>query len=205
MIAAIRDLRNKPDLLFLRLPNLISLICIVVGVVWLLLLPLNEYSRKTYISENALLPGQVHAYFTGSEQNIFRGYKREIEALVDEAAEVPGQRDDVTLNPAYVEGLNGSPRVLFSTNGHRRISNKLHSILQVAGLKVATQKYEYNSAGITHQGENLYGIIHAPRGDATEAIVLVAAWRTADDELNLNGITLALTLARYFKRKLSIA
>lgn len=71
--------------------------------------------------------------------------------------------------------------------------------MQAAGLKVATQKYEYTSAGITHQGENTYAIIHAPRGDATEAIVLVAPWLTADDELNLNGVTLALTLARYFK------
>jgi Gaa1-like, GPI transamidase component. len=80
-----------------------------------------------------------------------------------------------------------------------RVSDKLQSILQAAGLKVATQKYEYTSAGITHQGENTYAIIHAPRGDATEAIVLVAPWLTADDELNLNGVTLALTLARYFK------
>lgn len=80
-----------------------------------------------------------------------------------------------------------------------RVSDKVQSILQAAGLKVATQKYEYTSAGITHQGENAYAIIHAPRGDATEAIVLVAAWKTADDELNLNGVTLALTLARYFK------
>lgn len=42
-------------------------------------------------------------------------------------------------------------------------------------------------------------MIHAPRGDATEAIVLVAALRTVDDELNVNGVALALTLARYFK------
>jgi glycosylphosphatidylinositol transamidase len=67
-------------------------------------------------------------------------------------------------------------------------------------LKVATQKYEYTSSGITHEGQNVYAIIHAPRGDATEAIVLVAAWKTADGELNLNGVSLALTLARYFKR-----
>jgi glycosylphosphatidylinositol transamidase len=64
---------------------------------------------------------------------------------------------------------------------------------------VATQNYEYESAGALHKGQNIYSIIHAPRGDATEAIVLVAAWRTIDGELNLNGVTLALTLARYFK------
>lgn len=80
-----------------------------------------------------------------------------------------------------------------------RVSDKVQSILEAAGLKFARQKYEYTSAGITHQGENSYAIIHAPRGDATEAIVLVAPWLTADDKFNLNGVTLALTLARYFK------
>lgn len=71
-------------------------------------------------------------------------------------------------------------------------------------MKVATQKYEYVSAGIAHRGENVYSIIRAPRGDATEAIVLVAAWKTVDDEVNINGVSLALTLARYFKRGLTI-
>ncbi|KAJ5905174.1 uncharacterized protein N7473_002090 [Penicillium subrubescens] len=178
--SAIRNLRENPQLLFVRLPNILSFLCVVVGVVWLLLLPLNDYSRQTYISENALLPGQVHAYFTGSEQNIFRGYKKELQALIQEGRENGPQNPEVESTPA--------------------ITNKIYSILQAAGLKVATQKYEYTSAGIGYQGENVYGIIHAPRGDATEAIVLVAAWKTADDELNLNGVTLALTLARYFKR-----
>lgn len=102
MAAAIRNLRNKPDVLFVRLPNILSLICIVVGVVWLLLLPLNDYSRNTYISENALLPGQVHAYFTGSEQNIFRGYKKELEVLLEEGREEGGSRD-LAVTPAYAE------------------------------------------------------------------------------------------------------
>jgi glycosylphosphatidylinositol transamidase len=64
-----------------RLPPYISLFCVVVGVAWLLLLPLDEYSRRTYISENALLPGQVHTYFAGSDQNVFRAYKHEVEGL----------------------------------------------------------------------------------------------------------------------------
>jgi len=72
-------LRRDPRLL--KLPPYLSTICILVGVVWLLLLPLNEYSRHTYISENALLPGQVHTYFGGSEQQIFNAYKYEIQAL----------------------------------------------------------------------------------------------------------------------------
>ncbi|KAI9036111.1 GPI-anchor transamidase subunit GAA1 [Aspergillus affinis] len=181
MTAAIRKLRNNPRFLFVRLPHLLSFLCIVAGVAWLLLLPLNDYSRRTYISENALLPGQVHAYFSGSEQHIFRGYKKELEGLLPEGYQGEGQdKPDVELTPA--------------------ISDKIQSILRAAGLKAATQNYEYTSSGITHQGQNAYAIIHAPRGDATEAIVLVAAWKTADGELNLNGVTLALTLARYFKR-----
>ena len=68
-------------------------------------------------------------------------------------------------------------------------------------MKVGTQKYEYHAAGNTYQGENVYSILHAPRGDATEAIVLVAAWRNMDGELNQGGVALVLTLARYFKSK----
>jgi GPI-anchor transamidase subunit GAA1 len=59
----------------------LSLLFIVVGVAWLLLLPLDSYSRRTYISENALLPGQVHTYFSGSDQNVFRAYRNEVVAL----------------------------------------------------------------------------------------------------------------------------
>lgn len=47
-------------------------------MVWLLLLPLNEYSRQTYVSENAILPGQVHTYFGGSEHNVFRAFRQQV-------------------------------------------------------------------------------------------------------------------------------
>ncbi|KAH8701695.1 Gaa1-like protein [Talaromyces proteolyticus] len=174
----VRKLRNDPYLLFARLPSYISFLCVVVGVASLLILPLEEYSRKTYISENALLPGQVHTYFAGSEQNVFRGYKKELEGILS----------------------NGDGTATGVAENGTEVSDKVQSIFRAAGLKVATQNYEYSSAGTVHKGQNVYSIIHAPRGDATEAIVLVAAWRTIDGQLNLNGVTLALTLARYFKR-----
>ncbi|MCJ1247681.1 Glycosyl phosphatidyl inositol protein transamidase complex subunit [Trapelia coarctata] len=159
-------LRRDPRLL--KLPPYLSTLCVIIGVVWLLLLPLNEYSRNTYISENALLPGQVHTYFGGSEQNIWNAYKHEMRALA------------------------GRPQ--------EEISQELGKIFRSAGLKVATQKYEFHAAGNTYQGENVYSILHAPRGDATEAIVLVAAWWNMDGELNQGGVALVLTLARYFKK-----
>ncbi|APA14110.1 hypothetical protein sscle_12g088800 [Sclerotinia sclerotiorum 1980 UF-70] len=151
-----------------KLPPYLSFLCIAIGVAWLLLLPLNDYSRNTYVSENALLPGQVHTYFAGSDQNVFRGYKREIDAL--------GESSNVEVN------------------------DKLEEFFKATGLRVARQKYEYKSAGEIHRGENVYAILHAPRGDATEAIVLVAAWRNIDGELNRSGVPLVLTLARYFNR-----
>ncbi|KAK2744047.1 Glycosyl phosphatidyl inositol protein transamidase complex subunit [Myotisia sp. PD_48] len=163
----IAKLRHDPQPL-LKLPPYISSLLILVGIIWLLLLPLNEYSRQTYISENALLPGQVHTYFSGSEQNIFRGYRQELDTVKDK--------------------------------DYHLISEKLQSILRESGLKVATQDYKYHSAGREYSGQNVYSVIHAPRGDGTEAIVLMAGWKAIDGRLNLHGVSLALTLARYFKR-----
>lgn len=82
-----------------------------------------------------------------------------------------------------------------------RVNDKLETILTGFGVKVGRQNYTYHSAGEIYSGENVYGILQAPRGDATEAIVLVAAWRSIDELLNRNGVALVLTLARYFKRQ----
>ena len=81
-------LRRDPRIL--KLPPYLSAACILVGVAWLLLLPLDRYSRQTYISENALLPGQVHTYFGGSEQNVFRAFKHEVDALGTESDDMYG-------------------------------------------------------------------------------------------------------------------
>ncbi|KAI4207962.1 MAG: hypothetical protein LQ346_000299 [Caloplaca aetnensis] len=163
---ALLSLRRDPRLL--KVPPYLSALLILIGVVWLLLLPLKEYSRHTYISENALLPGQVHTYFGGSEQNVFNAYRHEVQALTGK--------------------------------GHEEIAAKLSEIFRSVGLKAATQKYEYHAVGNTYGGENAYGVLQAPRGDATEAIVLLAAWTNMHGELNHDGVALALTLARYFKR-----
>lgn len=83
----------------------------------------------------------------------------------------------------------------------QRISEKLEEIFRSTGLRAARQKYEYGAAGNIYGGENVYAILHAPRGDATEAIVLMAAWTNMDGELNQSGVALVLALARYFKRE----
>ncbi|KAI9743300.1 MAG: Glycosyl phosphatidyl inositol protein transamidase complex subunit [Claussenomyces sp. TS43310] len=166
LLSSLLLLRGNRQLL--NLPPYLSFLCVIIGVAWLLLLPLYDYSRHTYVSENALLPGQVHTYFGGSNQNIFRAFKHEITALAEKSNE--------------------------------EVNDRIEDLLRAAGLKVARQKFEYISSNVRYAGENIYAILHAPRGDATEAIVLLGAWKNMDGELNRSGVALVLTLARYFKR-----
>ncbi|KAF4549811.1 GPI transamidase component-like protein [Elsinoe fawcettii] len=166
LISGLLSLRQDPRLI--KLPPYLSIILILVGIGWLLVLPLDEYSRNTYVSENALLPGQVHTYFGGSEHNIFRAYRQEVNALA--SISEPGR------NKALLD------------------------ILKSQGLKAATQDYHFSRAGEWKNGTNVYGVIQGPRADATEAMVLIGAWRNSEDKINYSGVALVLTLARYFKR-----
>ena len=174
---SISKLRGNRRLL--QLPPYLSFLCILGGVVWILLLPLNQYSRNTYISENALLPGQVHTYYTGTEQNFFRAYRREL---------------------GDAQELEASPPAEARRNGATLLNAKIEYLFKTFGLKTASQHYNYSAAGVEHSGENIYSVLHAPRADATEAIVLAAALKNARGENNINGVALLVGLSRYFRR-----
>ena len=165
------------------IPPYLALLCMLGGMIWILLLPLDQYSRRTYISENALLPGQVHTYFGGSEQNVFRAYRHELNAV---------------LGPQSTEGANSTT---FEEPSRSVRTAKIQELFHNAGLsKTARQSYRYASSGQIYSGENTYAILQAPRGDGTEAIVLVAAIRNAENDVNSNGVPLLISLARYFSR-----
>ncbi|KIX00970.1 uncharacterized protein Z518_10036 [Rhinocladiella mackenziei CBS 650.93] len=176
---------RKDDPRLLRVPPYLSLLCILGGIVWILLLPFNEYSRQTYISENALLPGQVHTYFGGSEQNVFRAYRHELATVLEP---ILTSTDNSTLNTEEKQ------------TAQDKRSAKIQELFRNAGLKTAKQRYSYTSSGRTYDGENVYAVLHAPRGDGTEAIVLVAALKNIDNVSNVNGVPLLVSLSRYFKR-----
>ncbi|EXJ60140.1 hypothetical protein A1O7_04292 [Cladophialophora yegresii CBS 114405] len=176
---------RKDDARLLRIPPYLSFLCIVVGVAYILPLPLQEYSRQTYISENALLPGQVHTYFGGSEQNVFRAYRHELSTV---------QNADPTAE------VNSTVPIGKSTAAGDRRSDKIEELFRNAGLKTARQRYSYTTPSGTFEGENVYAVLHAPRGDGTEAIVLLAPLRNIDGVSNVNGVPLLISLSRYFKR-----
>lgn len=179
--SSLSNIRTSPRLL--KLPPYVSLLCFWGGIVWILLLPLDEYSRRTYISENALLPGQVHTYFHGTEQNIFRAYKHEVADVL----EVQEHTND-----------DGSKSYMQATPQHR--NKKIRELFSNSGIKSAVQPYTYTVGEKQYQGENVYGIVNAPRGDGTESLVIVAPIQNHEGHMNTNGVTLLITLARYFSR-----
>lgn len=61
-----------------RLLPKISLLLTLFSIVFMITLPLDGQYRRTYISENALMPGQAHAFFRESEWNHVRGYRNEV-------------------------------------------------------------------------------------------------------------------------------
>ena len=56
----------------------------------------------------------------------------------------------------------------------------------------------YRSEGTNY--ETLYGVLHAPRGDGTEAIVLAIPWNNVDGLFNIGGAALGVSMIRYFSR-----
>ncbi|AMD22915.1 HHR146Wp [Eremothecium sinecaudum] len=140
----------------------ISMLCALLGVVWLtVFIPMEGQYRRTYISENALMPSQAYSYFRESEWNILRGYRKELEAIQQ--------------LPVHERNLQVS------------------TWMENYGAKTAIyEDSEY--------GETLYGILHSPRGDGTEAMVLAAPWTTVDGLYNNGGVGLSIALARFFSR-----
>lgn len=146
---------------FIAALPLLSLFCALLSVGWLALLPMEGRYRRTYISENALLPSQAYSYFRESEWNTLRGYRTQIERLVN----YPSKERN-----AEVAGW-----------------------LQEFGVKTAIYHNE-------EHGDTLYGILHAQRGDGTEAMILAAPWTNSDGEDNISGLSIGIALTRFFSR-----
>ncbi|CAN6630107.1 GPI transamidase component Gaa1p [Trichomonascus vanleenenianus] len=146
----------------------ISLATAIVGVAWLMVLPMQGQFRNTYISENALLPAQAMTYFRESEWHVTRGYREEVHLLE--------HADEETRVATIAQWFDD------------------------VGLKTARHHWQVEHNGEIFNGTNIYGVLHAPRGDNTEAMVLVAPWTNAAGEFNDGGVTLVAALTRYLKK-----
>lgn len=147
----------------IRLLPIISFVCALCSCIWLAVLPLDGNYRRTYISENALMPAQVTSYFRESEWNFVRGYRDELRHY----------------GHISIEAKN----------------NMVEEWLQDIGIKTG-----YHHIEDENTPDTLYGIMHAPRGDDTEAMVLAVPWITSDNQYNLGGASLGLALMKYFTR-----
>ncbi|KAG8625363.1 hypothetical protein KVT40_007114 [Elsinoe batatas] len=126
LISGLLSLRRDPRLI--KLPPYLSILLILVGIGWLLVLPLDEYSRNTYVSENALLPGQVHTYFGGSEHNIFRAYRQEVAALAGMSEQ---DRNDGLLKILQSQGLKAASQDYhFSRAGQWKNGTNVYGVIQ---------------------------------------------------------------------------
>lgn len=74
------------------------------------------------------------------------------------------------------------------------------SWLDDIGLKTSLHYWDKSYGSENKSGINVYGILHAPRGENTEAMVLVAPWINKDGEFNDGGVSLVVSLARYLQR-----
>ncbi|ODV85799.1 hypothetical protein CANARDRAFT_197423 [[Candida] arabinofermentans NRRL YB-2248] len=118
------------------------------------------------------MPSQAYSFFRESEWNFVRGYRDEI-----------------------IDHINDSMEDR---------NNMIGSWLSEVGYKVsrfeAIPPFSNKASNGTENQLVTYGIYHAPKGDDTEAMVLVAPWKTLDGENNINGLALSMGLARYFNR-----
>ncbi|QLQ82432.1 hypothetical protein HG537_0H01940 [Torulaspora globosa] len=143
--------------------RLLSVVCALVGVGWMVSVPLEGRYARTYVSENALMPSQAYSYFRETEWNLLRGYRTQIETLVDSNATIVAKNEAVA------------------------------SWLREFGVKTAIYRDE-------ERGDTLYGVLHASRGDGTEAMLLTVPWKNADGFDNISGVSLGIALTRFFSR-----
>lgn len=151
----------------------ICIVLLLLGIAWPLLLVDDRFNEPTRISENALMPGQTATYFGNGDYKALNAY-----------------RNEIRLWQQHPDGEEVT-----------RLA-QIERILNDAGIDTARQRYNVSYAGRSYVGTNVYGTLRAPRGDATEAMALIASWRRSpsDRVVNEGGVTMLLAIARYFKR-----
>ncbi|KAF1799968.1 Gaa1-like protein [Mucor lusitanicus] len=70
-----------------RFIPVLSILLFVIGVAWLLILPYDGYNKRTYISENALLPGQANLDYGFNDIRTAEDYRDKLMDIQDKDSE----------------------------------------------------------------------------------------------------------------------
>ncbi|BFZ54707.1 Glycosyl phosphatidyl inositol protein transamidase complex subunit [Savitreella phatthalungensis] len=133
--------------------------------------------------------------------------------LADDRVNEPTRISENALMPGQVQTYFGSGDFkalnafrnevrLWQAGDRESRLDSIEGILAAAGIATARQHYSVRPRpDVVINGTNIYGILHAPRGDTTESLALLASWtRDRDGVVNEGGVAILLGLARYFKR-----
>ncbi|TFK55129.1 Gaa1-domain-containing protein [Heliocybe sulcata] len=174
--ARVRIQRRKAlaAVLWKRLP-VIRAALLLVGLLWMVIIPLPMLSQGTYIDENALQPAQVTTYWNWDEVHRADRYLDQIEEWL--------QRNITSIEKADL----------------------LVTEFQKLGIPAATQHYSYTYGDKVVQGANAYAVFSSPRASGAEAMVISASWLSrageGDGTLNRRGVPTVLALAAFLKSK----
>ncbi|XP_046385153.1 glycosylphosphatidylinositol anchor attachment 1 protein [Ischnura elegans] len=145
----------------------------ISGVVWFMLLAHGMFNAGTYFSENALLPGLVKGEF-----DEYASAKTFFTEITEEAARYP----DSVPYPWLIAKLK-----------QLNLDTYTHNF---------TLKYPLGARKV-YTGKNVYGILRAPRGSSTEALVLSVPYRPPNSvyPTTAPSLAIAMALAKFFRRQ----
>ncbi|MBW0479350.1 hypothetical protein O181_019065 [Austropuccinia psidii MF-1] len=157
---------------------LLSSLLITAGFVAGLLLPTSLWSRSTYISENAILPAQVNAYWNWPQVHQADRYADRVAEWTNLPADQRAERI----------------RQVFESFGLRSETQSY------AFNSLATHQDPISN------GTNVHSILYSPRTDGSESLVLMASWLTRrpgsdvhGGNVNIRGVASVLALAEFLK------
>jgi glycosylphosphatidylinositol transamidase len=165
-----------------RFNSPLCLLCYVGGFVWFLALAYPPHIAKTYFSENALLPGLV-----SSKLYLHNAPAKYLSELKDVYEQLKAKDSD---------------RETFS---NQMPTHWFEAAFRVLGLETHVQNFSfvYPDGLVKDQhfpGQNVFGILRAPRAASTEALVMTAPYRPLDaSDKTAGGIALMLALAKAFR------
>lgn len=153
--------------------TLVSFVSYFAGIIYFALLASEDFSDKTYFSDNALLPGLVNREFT---------YGSLAENLVK-------------LLEAETDKLAGKMPVDFIMDQFRKQGLEVYD-------HNFTIRYPFGKKPV-FEGRNVFAVFRASRAPSTEAIVVSAPFRSKDSAhgTTIPSVALMISLAKYVSNK----